>query len=104
MKKLTVLFLIDSLELSGGAEKNLVSVATNLNRDKYRIIVCCLQGGAVLKEFEGRGFTLVNLKVKRIYDFNAFFKGIKLIKLIKKEKVKIMVTYFDSSDFWGSVI
>jgi len=103
MKK-TIFFLIDSLGVFGGAEKNLLTITSSLDKDKYRIIVACLQGGVVCQEFERCGIELIDLKIKRIYDFNAFLKAIKLVKLLAREKVRIVVTYLESSDFWGCIV
>jgi glycosyltransferase involved in cell wall biosynthesis len=104
MNKITVLFLIDVLQELGGAEKNLTQIVLGLNPDKYNTIICCLKGGRVYEELKEKDINVINLNLQKIYTFDALLKGIKLIRIIKKNKVKIMVTYFDSSDFFGSII
>jgi glycosyltransferase involved in cell wall biosynthesis len=100
----SILFLIDSLKVFGGAEKNLAQVVSLLDPAKYNPLVFCLKGGRVYEELKKRKINVENLEIKRIYSLDAFIKAIKLIKLIKKNKVKIVVTYLESSDFWGSVV
>ena len=104
MNKITVLFLIDVLQELGGAEKNLTQIVFGLNPDKYNTIICCLKGGRVYEELKQKNINVINLNLQKIYTFDALLKGIKLIRIIKRNKVKIMVTYFDSSDFFGSII
>jgi len=102
--KTTVLFLIDSLQFLGGAEKNLITIASGLNPDKYRAVVCCLKSGNAYEAFRNNRIDVINLQIERIYGFPAFIKAIKLINIIRREKVKVMVTYLESSDFWGSIV
>jgi len=102
--KITVLFLIDSLQVFGGAEKNLFTVSSSLNPDKYRTIVCCLKDGDAAEIFRNKGINIINLRLQRIYSFDAIKKAIQLISIIRKEKVKIVVTYLESSDFWGGIV
>jgi len=102
--KIPVLFLIDSLQVFGGAEKNLFTVSSGLNPDKYRAIVCCLKDGDGAEVFRDKGINIINLGLRRIYNFDAIKKAIQLISIIRKEKVKVMVTYLESSDFFGSIV
>ncbi|MFC1658426.1 glycosyltransferase [Candidatus Omnitrophota bacterium] len=104
MKTITVLYIIDVLEEVGGAENNLLQVVTGLNQDKYRPIVCCLKGGRLSKLIKNKGIKLIDLKLKRIYGLKAIKEAIKLVKLIKEEDVRIVMTYFYGSDFWGGLI
>ncbi len=104
MGKITILYLIDNFIGMAGAEKNLFHVVTGLDLNKYRPIVCCLQGGDVIKILEQKGIQVINLQMKKIYDINAFKQTFRLIKLIKREDVQVIVTYHKSSDFWGGMI
>ena len=102
--KTPVLFLIDSLQIFGGAEKNLFTISSGLNPDRYRTIVCCLKDGDAAEIFRNRGVKVITLSLRRIYGLDAIKKAIQLISIIRKEKVKIVVTYLESSDFWGGVV
>jgi len=102
--KNTVLFLIDSLEVLGGAEKNLLQVVSKLESSKFQPIVCCLKSGSAYTAFRNKGIEVINLDLKRVYGPTVFLRAIRLIRLIKKNKVKIIVTYLESSDFWGAIV
>jgi len=99
-----VLYLIDVLANMGGAEKNLLDTVTSLNPLKYRPIVCCFKSGNISNIIKEKDIEVIDLNIKRIYDLNAIKQGLRLVNLIKKEKVKIVVTYFEGSDFWGGLI
>ncbi|MFH1642283.1 MAG: glycosyltransferase [Nanoarchaeota archaeon] len=104
MKKYKILFLIDELAEFGGAEKNLLQVTQGLNSFKYDIIICCLHGGRIFNDLQSKGINVINFNIKKIYGLSALKKVIQLVKLLRKEKVKLMVTYLESSDFLGSVV
>jgi glycosyltransferase involved in cell wall biosynthesis len=101
--KYNVLFLIDVLREMGGAERNLIRLASLLDSKKYNLIISCLKGGRIYEELKDKKINVHNFRVNRIYSLNGFIQGIKFIKFIKKNNIKIVVTCFESSDFWGSV-
>lgn len=102
--KHSVLFLIDVLGELGGAETNLAQVASLLPKDKYSPVICCLKGGKVFDELKAKKMNVIDLRVKRIYGISGIIKAFKLARIIKQQNIKIMVTYLESSDFWGSVV
>lgn len=104
MDRITVLYLIDVFKEIAGAERNLYEVATRLNKEKFRPIVMCMQGGYLVQSLRDKGIEANDLGIKKIYTLGAVLKAIKIFKLIKKEKVDIVVTYHESSDFFGSII
>jgi L-malate glycosyltransferase len=104
MDKITVLYIIDAFVELAGAERNLYEVATRLDKDKFRPVVFSLISGRLTKALNEQGVIAKDLKLKRIYGFKALIEAVKLIYFIKKEKVKIVVTYHESSDFWGGII
>ena len=104
MKKTTILYIMDTFTNLAGAEKNLYEVVTLLDKKKYKPIVYILSSGKVIHILEQKDISTRDLGIKRIYGFKALREGIKLIKFIKKEKVKIVVTYHEGSDFWGGMI
>ncbi len=88
-----------------GAERNLFEVATRLNKDKFMPIAYALQSNpSLLEALRKEGVEARNLKLKRIYGLTAIYEGLKLINFIKQRNIKIVVTYHESSDFWGGII
>jgi len=104
MNQVSTLHIIDTLEEFGGAEKNLVQIISRLDPAKYKPIVCCFKSGKVSEDLKNKGFDIIDFKLKRIYDLSALVRAIKLIKMIRKNEIKIIVTWFECSDFWGSIV
>lgn len=104
MEKIKVLYITDHFVYMGGAEKNLLQVALNHDRERFTPIVCCLQGGELVDRLRQAGVRVDVLNIRRIYGFKAALEAVKLFRLIKKEKIRVAVTYHESSDFWGGII
>lgn len=104
MKKTTVLYFIDIFNKMGGAERNLFEIVTHLNTAEYHTIIMALQGGELTDDLKREGFEVYDLKLRKIYTLVAFFKAIWIFNLIKKNNVKIVVTYHESSDFLGGLV
>jgi glycosyltransferase involved in cell wall biosynthesis/peptidoglycan/xylan/chitin deacetylase (PgdA/CDA1 family) len=104
MRKIAVLFFIDRFVTFAGAEKNLFDVMTGLDKKRYRPILLCIHRGDLAQVLVQKGIEAKDLRIKRIYSFHAFIKAIAIFKFIKKNNIKIIVTYHESSDFFGSII
>ena len=104
MDRIKVLYMIDTFNKLAGAEKNLLDVAKGLNKDRFEPIVVTLHSGDANEMFSANHIRVFNLGIKRIYSPSALIKAFKLISFIKKENIKIVVTYHESSDFYGSII
>jgi len=99
--RITILFLIDSFRGMGGAEKNVLLLSQELNKRDYRCIVCCLKGGWLKTRLRQKGVQVVDLRIKRIYNARGITQLFKLIKFIRHEDVRLIVTYHEASDFLG---
>jgi glycosyltransferase involved in cell wall biosynthesis/hydroxymethylpyrimidine pyrophosphatase-like HAD family hydrolase len=104
MDKIGILFFIDVLCGPAGAERNLIQVVSGLNKLKYNPIVCALKAGDFIDELNEKGMKVLNLDINRIYGVQAILKLFYLQKLIRKEKIKIIVTYHNSSDYYGLLV
>ena len=103
MDKITILYVTDVFCRMAGAEGNLFEVTTRLNKQKYKPIVICFQGGEIVAGLKDKGIEVIDLKLKRIYVPRALIKMLFIFHLIKQKKVKIVVTYHESSDFLVSI-
>jgi len=97
----SILYLNDYLHNMGGAEKNLIQLLEGIDKSRFRPIVCCLSGGPLASELKEKGYTIYNLSVKRIYDLHGIKALTWLVKLIKKNRIKLIVSYHEGSDFLG---
>jgi len=103
--KKNIFLLIDCLNsFQGGAERQILELVKNLDKDKYRIFVGCLsRRDCVLKKMEEFGAVTVAFKVDRIYGLKGIRQGFQFADLLKKECVDILMTYHFGSDIWGTI-
>ncbi len=83
MNKLNILYIIWSLGL-GGAEKVVIDLCKNIDKDKFHPTVCCLNDkGTFADELEDVGIEVIPLYKKPKFDPYIVYK---IYKLIKKNK------------------
>lgn len=103
-KKTRILYLIDTLIGKGGSENNLLQVIRGLDKNLYEPYVFCLQGGPLSNEILKEGFSVTDLKLKRVYGWKGLKAARRLFVCLKKRKIDILVTYHEGSDFLGAVM
>jgi glycosyltransferase involved in cell wall biosynthesis len=99
-----VLYLIDSLNGWGGAETALLRLVKYLPRDRYR---CTVGTFAVHPRFDGLTQFPCPVQVfplRRTYDNQALRTAFRLGSFIRRERVRIVHTFFESSDLWGGLV
>jgi len=100
MTKAKIMHLIGSLDV-GGTEKMLLSLAENSDKRKYDVSVSCLiREGSLAEEFRRKNIRLHVVGMKNRFDFTVILR---LIKLIKREKVDILHTYLFYSNIAGRI-
>lgn len=96
--KINVLHVIWSLE-KGGAERFLVSLVKNFDRNLFNSIVCCLNWkGEWAKELEEKGIKVIALNKRGKFDIFVIFK---IITVIKQNKIDIVSTHLWAADVFG---
>lgn len=97
-KKIKLLQIVPALGI-GGAEEIIVELSKHIDKNKFEMLVCCLQDTATLKEeIMANGVEVVILNQKNNYDFKVIFK---LVKLLEKERADIIHTWMFGADMWG---
>ncbi len=97
----TILYLNDYLHGLGGAERNLLQILAGLDNKRFKPIVCCLSGGEVAASLKEQGYEIYTLELRRIYDLQAVKALLWLRQLIKKRRIRLIISYHESSDFLG---
>jgi glycosyltransferase involved in cell wall biosynthesis len=88
--KIKILFVIANAELSG-AEKQLLLLASHLDKNKFNAEICCLEGeGTFTDAIEAADIPLHIINRKRSFDLKRLFH---LIRLINKEKYQIVHSF-----------
>ncbi|CCK80477.1 glycosyltransferase [Desulfobacula toluolica] len=103
-KKLKILFLIELLKRTGGAEQNLYMLSKGLRKRGHIVLISCMKGGELATLMRNDGFFLKDLSLKKINSFNGLKSLFTLVKIIKTKKIDVLVTYHLKSDYLGAVI
>jgi len=99
-KPLNVLFIIDELCESGGAERWLLKIVRLLPKDCFR---CQLLTFKIDRTgiFADIPCPVHVFKLGRTYDLNAVKVAWKLRGLLRSEKIDVVTTLFETSDLWA---
>ncbi|MCK4463107.1 MAG: glycosyltransferase [Candidatus Omnitrophica bacterium] len=104
MKKLNVLILADTLEVYGGAERHVLDLVKNLDKNKYNLFISSLiPGGNLLKEISSHGAQVKLFPVRRIYSMFGILKGFEFTRFLRKNKIDVLMTLHFGSDIWGTI-
>lgn len=102
IKKINILFLIDTLIGFAGTEKHLLNLVRGLDKSKFNCIVCCFEGKEqTMQPFLKQGITVEGLNLNKVYSLKALFVVFRLAKIIKKYSIDIVQTYHFKSDTYG---
>jgi glycosyltransferase involved in cell wall biosynthesis len=100
-KTTCILFLIDTFFSLAGAEKNIYHLLSNLDKKNWNPILVCLDRCYVNEKLLSTGCKIVSCHLKRLYHPKAFFCFLNLVTLIRRQKVKLIISYFESADILG---
>ena len=101
--RIHVLFLIDEFfDAHGGAEGALVRMTRHLPKDRFRCSVVTFHGKNADRTAFDCPFYVFELTT--ISDWHAVKMAFRLRSLIRREKVDIVHTFFETSDLWGGLV
>jgi glycosyltransferase involved in cell wall biosynthesis len=99
-----VLFIIDQLCGIGGAERTLLNMVRFLPKNLYRCTVVTFQADPSWSEFENFPCSWWVFPLRRTFDWNALQVALRLRRLIRTQQVRIVHTFFESSDLFGGLV
>jgi L-malate glycosyltransferase len=88
----------------GGAEKNLLQLVKGLDRNRYSPSILCLHHGKLLDEIRSDGIEGRELGIERVYGMRGIVEAARLFAYLRRRRIDIVMTYHESSDFWGSIV
>lgn len=101
MKKIKLLHLISRIDI-GGAERQLLSLVTNLDKEKYDIYVRYFEGkGELKKEFEGGGIQIKKFEFRGFWDMSIWLR---LYQDMKANRYDVIHTHGFKADLWGAIV
>ena len=99
-----VLFLVDQLCEMGGAERMLLNTIRLLPKSRYRCSLITFRIDPSLEFFHDFPCPYYLFPLRRTYDWNAMRMARKLRNYIRREKVEIVHTFFETADLWGGLV
>jgi glycosyltransferase involved in cell wall biosynthesis len=85
----------------GGAEKMLVSLVENLDRSRYRSLVCLLRDGWLKSQLQRRGIEMMVIPQHRSLDFPWLFR---LARLLRDRSMHVMHAHEFAMNVYGSLL
>lgn len=104
MEPVTVLYLIDDLCGMAGAERVLINMVGRIDRGRFRCLVGTLRANPNLDIVRTLACPVFVFPLKKTYDLGALKIARELRRVIRLERVRIVHTFFETSDLWGSVV
>ena len=96
-----ILLLTDAFQGLGGSERNITQLLVGIDKDKFEICIACFGSGKLSEFMKEQGFSIVDLKKAGIYTLSGLRNLAFLKKIVNENKISLIVTYHESSDFYG---
>ena len=99
-----ILYVIDELCEMGGAERVLLNMIRLLPRERFRCSLVTFKIEPSLRIFENFPCPWHLFPMRRTYDWNALRVANQIRRLIRSQRVRIVHTFFETSDLWGGLV
>src|SRR5215207_1782571 len=104
MRRLRVLTLIDNPDVTGGGERMAVTIAMQLDPERFERILCAtreVRGQSFAEELEAAGVRVLSLKRR---SKGALWAWWPLVELLRRERIDVLHAHKFGSNVWGTVI
>lgn len=95
------LFITDIFCTMAGSERNITQLMTNIDQKRFQITVACFISGKLAQDMRDQGFLVFDLKRGGVHTINGLKNLAFLRKLVYENDISLLVTYHESSDFYG---
>jgi L-malate glycosyltransferase len=100
-----VLLVLDQIPKSlGGGERIVLKLAAQLPKYGYRASILTFSAHAESAALKSPQCPIYLLPLKRTYDLNALRAAFELRDFLKKQQIRIVETFFESSDLWAGFV
>ncbi len=97
--KYKILYLIHTQE-PGGAEKMVIELVSNLDKDKFYPIVCLAKEGWLYEKLKKRNIKIKVIKTERRFDL---LWSLKIASFVKNNKIHLIHSHLLDSNFYGAI-
>ncbi len=103
--RIHVLFVIDGILAMGGGEGALLKIVRYLPRDRFRCSIAVFKSGGPLHDlFREAGCPVHVFPVEKILSVGAVRAGWQLRRFMKRERVDVVHTFFETANLWGGLV
>ena len=99
-----ILLLTDSFGRVGGAERNITQLMTGIDKGKFELYIACFMSGGLVESMRNQGYSIIDLDRAGIYTISGLRNLGFLRKFVSENKISLIITYHESSDFYGLVL
>ncbi len=99
-----ILYMIDEICEMGGAERVLLNMIRLLPRERFQCSLVTFKIEPSLRIFENFPCPWHLFPMRRTYDWNALRVADQIRRLIHSQRVRIVHTFFETSDLWGGLV
>lgn len=100
-KRHGILLLTDIFGGMGGSERNISQLLGGIDKDKFELYVACLISVKLPENARDHDVSVIDLDGKSIYTIAGAKNLLLLRKLVYEKHISLIVTYHESSDFYG---
>ncbi len=102
--KYNVLILTDTFMGMAGSERNITQLLKGIDKEKFNLYMACIYSGQLAQEMREEGHSVFDLLRGGIYTVNGIKNIFFLRRLIKNKNISLIVTYHETSDFYGLIL
>ena len=100
-KKHGILLLTDIFGGFGGSERNISQLLAGIDKDRFELYVACLTSIKLAENVRDPSAPIIDLHGDGIYTLGGLKNLALLRRLVHEKKISLILTYHESSDFYG---
>jgi glycosyltransferase involved in cell wall biosynthesis len=99
-----ILFLTDVFRFMAGSERNIVNLMRRVDRNQFAIRLACFKWGPLAERMADEGHEIHRVSVGKFFSWPSLKHLLAMKKLVAEKKISLIVTYHESSDFFGLLL
>jgi glycosyltransferase involved in cell wall biosynthesis len=96
-----ILLLTDIFCGMGGSERNIIQLLEGIDKNRFRLYVARFASAHLAKDMKDKDASIMNLHGAGIYTISGLKNLAFLRRFVREEKISLILTYHESSDFYG---